>query len=82
MNIKEFNDNYLIELLDKLSKENDTIFLLGDFNINLLNYDINPPTNEFLDSLSSHYFLPIFSNMAVPSIIPGNLTASISDHLP
>ena len=99
MNINEFNDDYLNELLDKLSKENKTIFLLGDFNINLLNYDIHPPTNEFLDSLSSHYFLPhilqssmittnsktltdIFSNMAVPNMISGNLTASISDHLP
>ena len=99
MNINEFNDDYLNELLDKLSKENKTIFLLGDFNINLLNYDIHPPTNEFLDSLSSHNFLPhilhpsrvttnsktlidIFSNMDVPSIISGNLTASISDHLP
>ena len=58
MNINEFNDDYLNELLDKLSKENKTVFLLGDFNINLLNYDIRPPTNEFLDSLSSHYFLP------------------------
>ena len=58
MNINEFNDDYLNELLDKLSKENKTIFLLGDFNINLLKYDIHPPTNEFLDSLSSHYFLP------------------------
>ena len=100
MNINEFNDDYLNELLDKLSKGNKTIFLLGDFNINLLNYDINPPTNEFLDSLSSDYFLPhilqptrvttnsktltdnIFSNMAVSNIISGNLTASISDHLP
>ena len=100
MNINEFNDDYLNELLDKLSKENKTIFPLGDFNINLLNYDIHPPTNEFLDSLSSHYFLPhilqpsrvttnfktlidnIFSNMAVPNIISGNLTASTSDHLP
>ena len=99
MNINEFSDDYLNELLDKLSKENKTIFLLGDFSINLLNYDIHPPTNEFLDSLSSHYFLPhilqpsrvttnsktlidIFSNMAVPNIISGNLTASISDHLP
>ena len=99
MNINEFNDDYLNELLDKLSKENKTIFLLGDFNINLSNYDIHHPTNEFLDSLSSHYFLPhilqpsrvttnsktlidnIFSNMAVPSIISGNLTVSISDHL-
>ena len=58
MNINEFNDDYLNELLDKLSKDNKTIFLLGDFNINLLNYDIHPPTNEFSDSLSSHYFLP------------------------
>ena len=100
MNINEFNDDYLNELLDKLSKENKTIFLLGDFNINLLNYDVHPPANKFLDSLSSHYFLPyilqpsrvttnsktlidnIFSNMVVPSIISGNLTASISDHLP
>ena len=65
-----------------------------------LNYDIHPPTNEFLDSLLSHYFLPhilkpsrvttnsktlidnIFSNMAAPNITSGNLTASISDHLP
>ena len=59
MNINEFNDDYLNELLDNLSKENKTIFLLGDFNINLLNDDIHPPTNEFLDMLSSHYFLHI-----------------------
>ena len=58
MNINEFNDDNLNELLDKLSNENKTVFLLGDFNINLLNYDIHPPANEFLDSLSSHYFLP------------------------
>ena len=99
MNINEFNDDYLNELLDKLSEENKTIFLLGDFNINLLNYDIHAPTNEFSDSLSSRNFLPhilepsrvttnsktlidIFSNMAVPNIISGNLTASILDHLP
>ena len=60
ININEFNDNYLNELLEKLSKENDIVFLLGDFNIYLLNYDIHPPTNTFLDSLSSHYFLPIY----------------------
>ena len=100
MNINEFNDDYFNELLDKLSKENKTIFLLSDFNINFLNYDIHPPANEFLDSLSSHYFLShilqpsrvttnsktlidnIFSNMAVPSITSGSLTASISYHLP
>ena len=54
MNINGVNDDYLNALLDKLSKENKTIFLLGGFNINWLNYDIHPCTNEFLDSCSSH----------------------------
>ena len=54
MNINEFSNDYLNEPLDKLSKENKTIFLVGDFYINLLNNDIHPSTNEFLDSLSSH----------------------------
>ena len=52
MNINEFNDDYLNEFLDKLSEENKSIFLLDDFNINLLNYDIHLPTKAFLDSLS------------------------------
>ena len=37
MNINEFNNDYLNDLLDKLSRENKTIFFLGSFNINLLN---------------------------------------------
>ena len=45
------------ELLDKLPKENETIFLPGDFNINLLNHDTHPPTHEFLDLLLSADFL-------------------------
>ena len=69
MNINEFNDDYINELLDKLSKENKIIFLLGDFNINLLNYDIHLPTNEFLDSFSSHNFL---SHILQPSRVTTN----------
>ena len=33
------------------------IFLLGDFNRDLLNYDQHSPTNKFIDSLSSHMLL-------------------------
>ena len=58
MNLNEFNEFYLNNLLDKLSKENKTVFLLGDFNINFLNYDQDTSSNEFLDSLSSHLLLP------------------------
>ena len=36
MNVSEFNDNYLNEVLDKVSKENKTIFLLGDFIVILI----------------------------------------------
>ena len=57
INLNEFNKFYLNNLLDKLSKENKTVFLLGDFNINPLNYDQGTSTNEFLDSQSSHLFL-------------------------
>ena len=84
----------------KISKEQKFVFLLGDFNINLMNYNVHNPTNEFLDSLASNSFLPyilqptritshsktlidnIFTNITLPDSISGNLTATISDHLP
>ena len=44
--------------LTKLSKENKQVFFLGDFSIDLLNYNDHQPTNEFLDSLASNSFLP------------------------
>ena len=53
MDLNGFNDYDVNNLLDKLSKENKTVFLLGDFNIDLLNYDQQSLTNEFLDSFSS-----------------------------
>ena len=106
MDLNDFNTNYLNNLLDKVSKEQKSVFLLGDFNINLLNYnDYNPindhnSTNEFLDSLASNSFAAyilqptrltshcktlidnIFSNIISSEAISGNLTSTISDHLP
>ena len=58
MNLKEFKEFYLNNVLDKLSKGNKIVFLTGDFNINLLNYDQGTSINEFRDSLSSHLYLP------------------------
>ena len=99
MDVLEFN-NYLNQVLEKVSKEQKQFFLLGDFNINLLNYNVHQPTNDFLDSLASNsiitYILQparftshsktlidnIFSNILSSEIISGNLTTTISDHLP
>ena len=39
MDVNEFNGYYINNLLDELSKENKTVLLLDDFNIDLLNYD-------------------------------------------
>ena len=100
MDLTDFNCNYLNKLLENISKEQKSIFLLGDFNVNLLNYNEHNQTNEFLDSLASNSFIPlilqptritshsntlidnIFSNVIHPDIISGNLTATISNHLP
>ena len=57
IDLDESNDNYLNILLDKISKENESVFLLGDFNVDLLKYDTDAPTNEFLYLISSHMFL-------------------------
>ena len=56
MDLNDFNTNFLNSLLDKVSKEQKSLFLLGDFNVNLLNYN-NHPTNEILDSLASNSFI-------------------------
>ena len=58
MDLTDFNSNYLNSLLEKISKEQKSVFLLGDFNINLMNYNVHNPTNGFLDSLASNSFLP------------------------
>ena len=69
MDLEDFNECYLNILLEKLSKENKTVFLLGDFNIDLLKYDKHNSTNEFLDTLSSNYFLPLI-------LLPTRITVS------
>ena len=56
MDVSEFNKNYLNTLLDKLSKENKQVFL-GDFSINVPNYNDSQSINELLDSLASNSFI-------------------------
>ena len=46
--------NYLNKLLEKVLKEQKSVFVLGEFN---LNYDFHNPSNEFLDSPASNSFL-------------------------
>ena len=41
-----------------VSKERKKVFLLRDFNINLLNYNDHQATNDFLDPTTSNSFIP------------------------
>ena len=47
----------LNKLLENISKEQKSVFLLGDFNANRLNYNEHNETNEFLYSLASNSFI-------------------------
>ena len=91
MALTDFNCSYLNKLLENISKEQKSVFLRGDFNVNLLNYNDHNHTNEFLDCLASNRFIPLIlqptritshSNVIDLSIISGNFTGTISDHLP
>ena len=67
---------------------------MGDFNINLLNYESNESVAYFLDTMCTHGFLPRISrpNRLTPhsktfyngisnNIQSGNILTNISDHL-
>ena len=92
MDLNEFNHYYINNLWVKLSKENKTVFLLGNFTIGLLNFDQHSLTNEFFDSLSSHKFLPhivqsikvrnnsktLIHNIYLNVITPNNISGNIN----
>ena len=59
MDLIDFKCNYLNKLLANISKEQKSIFLLGDFNVNLLNYNEHNQASKFLDSLASNSFIPL-----------------------
>ena len=47
MDLNAFYCNYLNTLLENISKEQKSVFLVGVFNVNLLNYNEHNQINEF-----------------------------------
>ena len=58
--VSVFNEK-LHNVLEILESEKKDIYILGDFNINLLNYGIHNKTNEFLDTMFSFNLYPLIS---------------------
>ena len=58
MEIPDFNKYYLSDLTETLPSHNKKIVLIGDFNVDLLNYDSNNDVSNFLDTMHSNLLLP------------------------
>ena len=96
MDLNDFHCIYLYKLLDNISKEQKSIFLLGDFNANLMNYNEHNQTNKFLDSLASNSFIPLIlqlpritshSNTLIDNIFssvidPGTTSGNLTSTIP
>ena len=65
------------EMLEILESEKKEIYSLGDFNINLLNYDSHGKTKEFLDMMYSFNIYPLITK---PTRISAN-RASLIDNI-
>ena len=55
---QEFNFEFLQPLIDKLPTDIKNMVLFGDFNVDLLHYEFNNPTREFLDLIFSASLTP------------------------
>lgn len=82
--IKEFNDAFE-RLSFKLNCHRSEVFLAGDYNINLLNYDAHSETDNFLNLMSDNQFYPLitlptrFSNTGC-TLIDNIFTNSLNDN--
>ena len=43
MDVTDFNNNFLNNLLKKINQEQKKVFLLGDFNVDLMHYNEHKP---------------------------------------
>ena len=73
----EFNNHYLTNLLDNLSAESKTIVLLGDFNVDLLKYVKDCNVLDFLDTMYSNLLLPYIASPTRSTINSGTLINNI-----
>ena len=58
MDLEEFNDEVLSILMEKIGREGKNLFLLGDFNVNLMNSPYDIQTGHFFDILTSNLMVP------------------------
>ena len=50
---------------------------MGDYNINILNYDVHAPTGEFVDTMSSYAFVPLINRPTRVTVTSATLIDNI-----
>ena len=78
--IKEFIDKLRIRL-DCIKQEKKLLYLTGDYNINLLNYDTHKDTKEFLDLMFSNSFIPLIDKPTRVKTTAIKKTATLIDNI-
>ena len=58
MDLQEFNEDFFDPLMENLLSVDKKVFLIGDFNIDLLKVDIDTPTTNVFDTITSNLFVP------------------------
>ena len=77
MEISDFNKYYLSNLIETFSLENEEIVLLGDFNVDLLNYDKNHDVSNFLDTMHFNLLLAHITSPTKVTTKSGTLVDNI-----
>ena len=57
--------NNLEEIMDIIQNENKCGLIMEDMNIDLLKFEVHRRTDDYLNNLFSHGFLPVISNLLV-----------------
>jgi hypothetical protein len=73
--VQVFNDN-LAEIMHNLKIEQKIVYLMGDFNLNLLESKDHLPTSEFIDLMYSHSLFPLITK---PTRITGRRATLIDN---
>ena len=74
--LRQFNETCL-ELICKLRIERKLVYLLGDYNVNILSAETHTLTGEFLELMFSNMFVPVINK---PTRI-GKTSATIIDNI-
>ena len=75
-NIATFTE-HVINIIEKLKVENKQCYIMGDFNINLINYGSHMETQDYIDAMFQHSFIPLINK---PTRIT-TTTATVIDNI-